>query len=256
MPHNSPQNPNGDDRVVGIAQHRDEVGDDVDRQGQVGDQHREANAQTSRQLSIGRESLDKPEYVWQEAECLPQLASARTDGDECQDQDEPADDQCADHAEDEIDHPWHGARVALALLHEGVRTMSVPKLRQVVLDTTDARELAEFYRKLLGLQYRPGHEEDDPAGDFWLVLQDDEGRPRLAFQQVPALAPATWPDGPVPQQLHLDLTVTTTDELDVQHDRAMELGAKLLEDRADDVEEPLRVYADPAGHPFCIFVAT
>jgi hypothetical protein len=36
----------------------------------------------------------------------------------------------------------------------------------------------------------------------------------------------------------------------------MALGARLLDDHADDPEEPLRVYADPAGHPFCIFVAT
>ena len=33
------------------------------------------------------------------------------------------------------------------------------------------------------------------------------------------------------------------------------LGARLLEDRSDDPEEPLRVYADPAGHPFCIIAA-
>jgi hypothetical protein len=29
----------------------------------------------------------------------------------------------------------------------------------------------------------------------------------------------------------------------------------MLYDRSDDPEEPLRVYADLAGHPFCIFVA-
>jgi hypothetical protein len=29
----------------------------------------------------------------------------------------------------------------------------------------------------------------------------------------------------------------------------------LLHDISDDPEEPLRVYADLAGHPFCIFVA-
>jgi len=129
-----------------------------------------------------------------------------------------------------------------------------PELLQVVLDTTDARSLAEFYRRLLGLRYRPGDEEPDPDGDDWLVLRDDAGHNRLAFQQVPALAAATWPEGPRPQQLHLDLTVPTTEELDVQHGRALELGARLLFDRSDDPEEPLRVYADPAGHPFCIFV--
>jgi hypothetical protein len=50
--------------------------------------------------------------------------------------------------------------------------------------------------------------------------------------------------------------VDSTAELDVQHERAMALGARLLEDRSQDLEEPLRVYADPAGHPFCIFVVT
>ncbi|MFC4631866.1 VOC family protein [Promicromonospora alba] len=29
-----------------------------------------------------------------------------------------------------------------------------PRIRQVVLDTTDARALAEFYRQLFGLSYR------------------------------------------------------------------------------------------------------
>jgi catechol 2,3-dioxygenase-like lactoylglutathione lyase family enzyme len=135
-----------------------------------------------------------------------------------------------------------------------------PQLRQVVLDCTDARLLAEFYRRLLGLRYRPGDEpppagEPDPRGRDWLVLADTGGRGRLAFQQVAALPEATWPEGPVPQQLHLDLTVPTAADLDVQHRRALELGARLLQDRADDPQEPLRVYADPAGHPFCIFVA-
>jgi len=124
----------------------------------------------------------------------------------------------------------------------------VPRLRQVVLDTTDARALAEFYRRLLGFSYRPGD------GDDWVVLNDPSGVPRLAFQQVESLPPPTWPDGPRPQMLHLDLTVETVAELDEQHERATSLGARLLADHADDPEEPLRVYADPAGHPFCIFV--
>jgi hypothetical protein len=129
----------------------------------------------------------------------------------------------------------------------------------VVLDCTDARVLAEFYRRLLGLRYRPGDEppapgEPDPAGQDWLVLRDTAGNASMAFQQVAALPGATWPEGPIPQQLHLDMTVPTAAELDVQHERALALGARLLHDRSDDAEEPLRVYADPAGHPFCIFV--
>jgi hypothetical protein len=131
-----------------------------------------------------------------------------------------------------------------------------PHIVQTVLDCTDARELAEFYRQLLGLEYRPGHEPTGTAADAadWLVLRDADGTNRLAFQQVAKLPKATWPEGPIPQQLHLDLSVRTKQELDAQHERAISLGAKLLQDRSDDPQEPIRIYADPAGHPFCIFV--
>jgi catechol 2,3-dioxygenase-like lactoylglutathione lyase family enzyme len=137
--------------------------------------------------------------------------------------------------------------------------VTYPQLRQVVLDTTDVRGLAEFYRAFLGLRYRPGDEpptsgEPDPNGRDWLVLCDADGTRRMAFQQVEQLTESTWPDPTVPQQLHLDLTVTSVAELDAQHERALALGARLRYDRSDDPEEPLRVYADPAGHPFCVFV--
>ena len=67
-----------------------------------------------------------------------------------------------------------------------------PTLQTVVLDATDARALAEFYRQLLGYVYRPGDEappagEDDPKGCDYVVLVDPSGAPRLAFQQVAQL---------------------------------------------------------------------
>lgn len=135
-----------------------------------------------------------------------------------------------------------------------------PRLVQVVLDTTDARRSAEFWRELLGLAYRPGHEpppeaEEDAAGRDWLNLFASDGTPRLAFQHVDELAPTTWPDPTVPQQVHLDLTVRDIDELDAVHERVLELGGHLRLDRSDDPEEPLRVYTDPDGHTFCVFVA-
>jgi Glyoxalase-like domain len=135
-----------------------------------------------------------------------------------------------------------------------------PVLRQAVLDCVDARGLAEFYRQLLGYRYRPGDEPPpgggpDPQAQDWLVLRDRDGANRLAFQPVAELPEVTWPGRPVPQQLHLDLTVPVMAELDAQHERALALGARLLLDRSADPDEPLRVYADPAGHPFCIFVA-
>jgi len=135
-----------------------------------------------------------------------------------------------------------------------------PRLAQVVLDTKDARSAAEFWRQLLGLVYRPGHEppapgEDDVAGRDWLNLRTPEGEPCLAFQQVDTLPSSTWPDALVPQQLHLDLTVHDAEELDAVHARVLALGGSLRFDRSDDANEPLRVYADPDGHPFCVFVA-
>ncbi|WFE42710.1 VOC family protein [Micromonospora sp. WMMD998] len=134
-----------------------------------------------------------------------------------------------------------------------------PRLCQVVLDCTDARQLAEFYRALLGLTYRPGDEppapgQPDRTDRSWLVLQTSDGTPQLAFQQVAELSPPTWPNGPVPQQLHLDLSVSSVEELRAQHARVLDLGGRALPDRSDDSDEPYRVYADPAGHPFCIFV--
>ena len=139
-----------------------------------------------------------------------------------------------------------------------VQDETFPTVVQVVLDTTDARGLAEFYRELLGLSYRPGDEPPDDgapddAGQDWLVLRNPAGT-QLAFQQVPQMPEPTWPEGPRPQMLHLDMTVPSVADLDLQHERALALGARLLRDRSDDPEEPLRVYADPSGHPFCIFV--
>lgn len=58
----------------------------------------------------------------------------------------------------------------------------------------------------------------------------------------------------VPDRLAKAYVPSAEDQLDEQHRRALELGATLLHDRSDDEQEPLRVYADPAGHPFCIFV--
>jgi catechol 2,3-dioxygenase-like lactoylglutathione lyase family enzyme len=136
---------------------------------------------------------------------------------------------------------------------------SFPQLAQVVLDTTDARRLAEFYRQLLGYEYRPGDEppaegEPDERGHDWLVLLDPAGARGMAFQQVTSLPASTWPEDGIPQQLHLDLTVPSKQELDEQHERVLKLGGRLLYDRSEDPEEPLHVYGDPSGHPFCIFV--
>ncbi|WP_430786752.1 VOC family protein [Actinoplanes sp. G11-F43] len=138
--------------------------------------------------------------------------------------------------------------------------MTVPILRSFVLDTTGARRLAEFYRALFGLEYRDGDEPpeagaDDPRGRDWLVLRAPHGSWQLAFQQTTGVRPTTWPSDEVPQQSHLDSSVDSVEELNRQHERVLSLGGTLRFDRSDDPEEPLRVYADPDGHTFCVFVA-
>ncbi|HOZ60154.1 MAG TPA: VOC family protein [Nakamurella multipartita] len=138
----------------------------------------------------------------------------------------------------------------------GSPSVTYPRIRQTVLDCPDARATAEFYRELFGLRYRPG---DEPGGAStepdWLVLLHPDGTRALAFQQVSDFAPPTWPDGPRPQMLHLDTTVPTVAQLRRHRERALALGARELADRSTDPAEPLFVLADPAGHPFCLFVA-
>ena len=59
-----------------------------------------------------------------------------------------------------------------------------PVLMHTALDATDVRGLAEFYRELLGVQYRPGDEPPVEGGiddEDWLVLVDADGRRVLAF---------------------------------------------------------------------------
>ena len=133
-----------------------------------------------------------------------------------------------------------------------------PRLLHTAVDTTDARGLAEFYRQLLGLRYRPGDEPPaDGAADVadWLVLVDQGDARVLAFQEVERLERTTWPTHDVPMQMHLDFTVPDVEALQRHRERAESLGAELLLDRTDDPDEPLYVLADPSGHPFCIFVA-
>ncbi|GAB2697624.1 VOC family protein [Thalassiella azotivora] len=113
----------------------------------------------------------------------------------------------------------------------------------VVLDAADVEAESRFWADVLG-----GSVDADDGGSWATVVVD--GEPRLAVQHAPDHVPPLWPDGSPPQQLHLDLYV---DELAPAHGRVTELGATLLKP-ADDpgAAEGFQVYADPAGHPFCL----
>ncbi|GAA2715268.1 VOC family protein [Micromonospora olivasterospora] len=118
----------------------------------------------------------------------------------------------------------------------------IGELRSTVIDCPDPRALAAFYSELLGLPLLEG----DSEGDEWVVLGGPPGRqPRLAFQQAPDLRPPTWPDPELPQQFHLDVTV---EDIEAAEKAALALGARRLPGEGTG----WRVYADPAGHPFCL----
>ncbi|MFC7936307.1 VOC family protein [Streptomyces sp. NPDC057387] len=116
--------------------------------------------------------------------------------------------------------------------------MAVAELGSVVLDCPEPRALARFYADVLG-----GTVEGD---DDWVDLKLPGGQ-ALAFQAAPGFVPPTWPAPDDSQQFHLDLTVT---DLDAAEKAVLELGARPLD--AEDRTRTFRVYADPAGHPFCL----
>ena len=121
----------------------------------------------------------------------------------------------------------------------------IAELQCVVLDCADPAELAAFYRGLLGGTV----DRPDPRWSLdadWTTLHTPSGQV-LAFQRVADHRPPTWPDSTRPQQFHLDFGVA---DLDRAHGEVVALGAALLD--AGPVERGWRVYADPAGHPFCL----
>jgi catechol 2,3-dioxygenase-like lactoylglutathione lyase family enzyme len=119
----------------------------------------------------------------------------------------------------------------------------IARLRTVAIDCPDPRALARFYAAVAG----GTPEDDDPE---WVVLQIPDG-PQLAFQPAPGYTPPEWPRADRnSQQFHLDFDAGSTwEEVDAAEEKVLKLGARLL--HAEDKED-WRVYADPAGHPFCL----
>ncbi len=132
-----------------------------------------------------------------------------------------------------------------------------PVLLHTAIDARNCRGLAEFYRELLGLQYRPGDEPpcDGSQDDAdWLVMVDNKGNRVLTIQEKKDTSPPTRPSEQVPMQMQMDFAVPTAEDLECHRRHAQELGANVLYDRSQEEGEPLYVMADPAGHPFCLLV--
>ncbi len=112
----------------------------------------------------------------------------------------------------------------------------------VVLDASDLAAVSGFWASVLGGSV--------DAEDDWHMVLDPDGTPRIGVQLAPNHVTPEWPDGDQQQQVHLDLWVT---DFEAAHDEVIELGATLLREAPDlTAEEGFQVYADPAGHPFCL----
>jgi catechol 2,3-dioxygenase-like lactoylglutathione lyase family enzyme len=108
------------------------------------------------------------------------------------------------------------------------------RLHHVIVDCPDPRALASFWSAVL----------DQPVtftSDDFVVVSRDDTTSGLAFQRSPDHVRPTWPAGPVPQQLHLDVMV---DDVGAAASWVIGLGASPLPGDG--------VFADPAGHPFCL----
>jgi catechol 2,3-dioxygenase-like lactoylglutathione lyase family enzyme len=108
----------------------------------------------------------------------------------------------------------------------------------LIIDAPDPGALASFYEQVLGMQ----RVQDE--GDF-VVIGDAPDRPGVAFQRATDFQPPHWPDPANPQQMHIDVRV---DSLDDAEKAVLALGASKLPGGG----ERFRVFADPAGHPFCL----
>ena len=116
----------------------------------------------------------------------------------------------------------------------GSMARMIGRLHHLVIDCPDPLALATFYAELLGqpITYR---------SDDFVVVSADDTTSGLAFQLAPDHQPPTWPDPARPQQMHLDVMV---EDVAAAGPRVLALGATRLGGAG--------VYADPAGHPFCL----
>lgn len=115
-------------------------------------------------------------------------------------------------------------------------------LAGTVLDSPDARKLADFYEQFLGWE-RTSNEPD------WVVLRPPDGGTRLSFQTEPEYVRPVWPSTKDAQQMSIHLDVAT-DDVERSVRLAVELGATVAEWQPQDA---VTVMLDPAGHPFCLF---
>jgi catechol 2,3-dioxygenase-like lactoylglutathione lyase family enzyme len=133
---------------------------------------------------------------------------------------------------------------------------AIARVHSVVLECPDPAALAHFYSELTGWSVA----DSDPE---WVTLESPSDQSpsghgpsgqspfgegfRLSFQRAPGYQPPVWPHPASPMQFHIDLAVN---DFGPAEEQAIKLGATRLEHQPSP--EDFIVYADPAGHPFCL----
>jgi catechol 2,3-dioxygenase-like lactoylglutathione lyase family enzyme len=118
------------------------------------------------------------------------------------------------------------------------------KHRSIVFDAADIETESAFWAGLLD-----GTVEKWSAR--WHAIFVD-GEWALAVQLSPDHVPPVWPDG-APQQMHLDFYFEGIEAHDAASDEVLGLGGRRLKYAADrTAPRGVDVFADPAGHPFCL----
>jgi predicted enzyme related to lactoylglutathione lyase len=114
------------------------------------------------------------------------------------------------------------------------------KYQVVAFDAADLSSESAFWAGVLGGEVQ--------ADDDWHMVTVG-GEPRVGVQLAPDHRAPEWPHG-TPQQIHLDLWV---EDFPAAHEQVMALGARVLKEaNGNTVGDDFQVYADPAGHPFCL----
>jgi hypothetical protein len=122
--------------------------------------------------------------------------------------------------------------------------MAIAKYSLPSIDCPDPIALAEFYSRLTGYEMEALGDLKPDDVHWYELLRGGVGV--IAFQRIANFVAPTWPEGPVPQQMHLDFEVADLDKAEAQ---VLALGARKAEYQTSD---KFRVYFDPIGHPFCL----
>ena len=118
----------------------------------------------------------------------------------------------------------------------------------VAIDCHDAHVVADFYAALLGWEVTAR------AAD-WAQLRDPERGVGLNIQAEPGYTPPVWPENGTDQQKQMHFEVLVTDVEAAAQVVLANGGSEAAWQPLDRDRDRLRVMLDPAGHPFCLFVA-